>query len=57
MIAGDAVNTAARVQVIAGPGEVFVDETTRRVAQTGIHSSAAGEHFQRQDRADFAVAG
>ena len=31
MVAGDAVNTAARIQAIAAPGDVLVDGTTRRV--------------------------
>ena len=32
MAAGDAVNTAARVQAAATPGQVWVDETTHRLA-------------------------
>ena len=29
---GDAVNTAARLQAVAGPGEIILDETTTRLA-------------------------
>jgi class 3 adenylate cyclase/tetratricopeptide (TPR) repeat protein len=36
MVAGDAVNTAARVQSIANPGQVLVDATTRRLASSAI---------------------
>ncbi len=44
MVAGDAVNTAARVQAAAEPGTVFVDEATRRVAEAGVSFVSAGEH-------------
>ena len=44
MVAGDAVNTAARVQAAANPGAVLVDERTRRVAEAAIGFSSAGEH-------------
>jgi class 3 adenylate cyclase len=44
MVAGDAVNTASRVQSIAGPGQVWVDETTRALASAGITFEDAGEH-------------
>ena len=44
MVAGDAVNTAARVQAAAGPGAVLVDEATWRLAQAAIDFSAAGAH-------------
>ncbi len=40
MVAGDAVNTAARVQTAAGPGQVWVDEATRRLAGAAIGFSA-----------------
>ncbi len=44
MVAGDAVNTAARVQAVAEPGTVLVDETTRRRSQQAIAFSDTGEH-------------
>src|SRR3954468_19441672 len=36
MVAGDAVNTAARVQAAASAGQVLADTTTRRLAATAI---------------------
>jgi class 3 adenylate cyclase/tetratricopeptide (TPR) repeat protein len=36
MVAGDAVNTAARVQAAAAPGEVWVDETTRAATAAAV---------------------
>ncbi|MHB2024315.1 MAG: ATP-binding protein [Mycobacteriales bacterium] len=44
MVAGDAVNTAARVQATAPPGSVLVDATTRRIAGAGIEFADTGEH-------------
>jgi len=44
MVAGDAVNTAARVQAAAGPGQVLVDAATRRLAGSAIGFADAGEH-------------
>ena len=35
MVAGDAVNTAARIQAVAEPNAVWVDEVTRRLAEAG----------------------
>ena len=43
MVAGDAVNTASRVQSVAAPGSVFVDAATQRLAQAGVEFADAGE--------------
>lgn len=44
MVAGDAVNTAARIQAVAAPGAVFVDATTRRLTSSAIAYRAEGAH-------------
>ena len=44
MVAGDAVNTAARVQSAAAPGQVWVDEVTRGLASAAITFDDVGEH-------------
>ena len=44
MVAGDAVNTAARVQGAADPGRVWVDETTRGLSSAAISFTDTGEH-------------
>jgi class 3 adenylate cyclase/tetratricopeptide (TPR) repeat protein len=44
MVAGDAVNTAARVQAAAEPGRCWVDEATQRLAGSAIEFADAGEH-------------
>jgi class 3 adenylate cyclase/predicted ATPase len=44
MVAGDAVNTASRVQAAAQPGQVLVDGVTQRVAGRAIGFADAGEH-------------
>jgi class 3 adenylate cyclase/tetratricopeptide (TPR) repeat protein len=44
MVAGDAVNTAARVQAAADPGQVLVDGPTRRLAEAAVGFAAAGAH-------------
>jgi class 3 adenylate cyclase/predicted ATPase len=43
-MAGDTVNTAARVQTAAGPGLVLVDGATKRLAGGGVGFADAGEH-------------
>lgn len=44
MVAGDAVNTAARVQAAAEPGRVWVEERTRSLAAAAITFEDTGEH-------------
>ncbi|MGZ8744413.1 MAG: AAA family ATPase [Nocardioides sp.] len=44
MVAGDPVNTAARIQAAAGPGEVFVDAATRSLTAAAVTYADAGEH-------------
>jgi ABC-type oligopeptide transport system substrate-binding subunit/class 3 adenylate cyclase len=45
---GDTVNTAARLQAAAAPGEILVDETTRRLVET---------HFDWSESSALAVRG
>jgi len=45
MVAGDAVNTASRVQSVADPGSVWVDEATRALTAAAISFTDAGEHL------------
>jgi len=42
MVAGDIVNTASRVQAMAPPGAVLVDDATRRATQAAIAYETAG---------------
>jgi class 3 adenylate cyclase len=44
MVAGDAVNTAARVQSTARPGEVWVDEQTRTLTVASVAYADTGAH-------------
>ena len=48
MVAGDAVNTAARVQAAAGPGQVLVDRSTQRLAGSAIGFADAGVHALKE---------
>ena len=45
MILGDTVNTASRLQSIAPPGTVLVDDVTRRSSEAAIEYDDAGEHL------------
>ena len=44
MVAGDAVNTAARVQATARPGQVWVDDSTRSLTVAAISYRDEGSH-------------
>lgn len=44
MVAGDAVNTASRVQAVARPGSVLVDDSTRRLSESAVAFEDAGSH-------------
>ncbi len=44
MVAGDLVNTAARIQSEAEPGAVLVGEATKRATEAAIAYASAGEH-------------
>jgi class 3 adenylate cyclase len=44
MVAGDAVNTAARVQAAAEPGQVLADGATERLAGRAVDFRDAGAH-------------
>ncbi len=44
MVAGDAVNTAARVQAAARPGQVLTDGVTQRLTAAAVEFADAGEH-------------
>jgi class 3 adenylate cyclase/tetratricopeptide (TPR) repeat protein len=44
MVAGDAVNTASRVQAEAQPGQLLVDSSTQRLAGAGVGFEDVGEH-------------
>ncbi len=43
MVAGDLVNTAARLQSVAAPATVLVDEATMRASSAAVAFEAAGE--------------
>ncbi len=44
MVAGDVVNTTARIQTAAQPGVVLVDEATHRATEAAIAYENTGEH-------------
>jgi class 3 adenylate cyclase len=51
MVAGDIVNTAARIQGAADPGTVYIDEATRRASEAAIAADACGA-FQLKGKAE-----
>ena len=44
MVIGDAINTASRIQSVAEPGTVLVDDVTRTVTERAIAYEDAGAH-------------
>jgi class 3 adenylate cyclase len=44
MVIGDAINTASRIQSVAEPGTVLVDDVTRTVTSRSIAYEDGGEH-------------
>jgi class 3 adenylate cyclase/predicted ATPase len=44
MVLGDTVNTASRLQSVADPGTVLVDDVTRRASEAAIAYEMAGSH-------------
>src|SRR4051794_26427853 len=44
MVLGDTVNTASRLQSIAAPGSVLVDDVTRRASEASVAYEDAGTH-------------
>ena len=44
MVIGDSVNTASRLQSVAAPGTVLVDDVTRRASEAAIAYDDAGTH-------------
>lgn len=47
MVAGDPVNTAARIQAAAAPGQVWTDDTTRAFTSSAITYDDAGSHAMK----------
>ena len=44
MVAGDVVNTTARMQAVAPAGAVLIDDATRRATEAAIRCEPAGSH-------------
>jgi class 3 adenylate cyclase/tetratricopeptide (TPR) repeat protein len=50
IVAGDVVNTAARLQAVARPGTVLVDEATYRMVRDAVSFARAGDQILRGKR-------
>ncbi len=55
LVAGDRVNTAARVQGLSEPGQVLVDDVTRRVSEAMIGYTRVGERMVKGKSAPILV--
>ncbi|MDT7570851.1 MAG: hypothetical protein QOE05_1025, partial [Actinomycetota bacterium] len=55
MVAGDAVNTAARVQSAAQPGQVWVDHETKSLTVASVSYADAGMHELKGKREPMAL--
>jgi class 3 adenylate cyclase len=53
MVTGDAVNTAARIQSIADPGTVLVDDVTRLASERAIEFEDAARTRSREEARRF----
>ena len=55
MVAGDLVNTASRLQSVAAPGVVLVDDATRRAAEAAVVFEDVGEQVLKGKSASLAA--
>ena len=55
MVAGDVVNTTARMQTAAGPGSVLIDAATRDATKAAIESAPAGAFSLKGKREPVAL--
>ena len=55
MVAGDLVNTASRLQSVAAPGVVLVDDATRRAAEAAVVFEDVGEQVLKGKSAPLAA--
>ncbi|MFZ0042443.1 MAG: adenylate/guanylate cyclase domain-containing protein, partial [Solirubrobacteraceae bacterium] len=55
MVIGDAVNTASRIQSLAKPGTVLVDDVTRQATERAISYETAGIHAVKGKSAGIRV--
>jgi class 3 adenylate cyclase/predicted ATPase len=55
MVIGDAVNTASRIQALAPPGSVYVDDVTRLATERSIGYEPGGSHEVKGKRESIRV--